>query len=336
MLRRKITSIIVGSIIGLMLLVLMSAQIKMNLPELISYIFQLLPFAFPFIVLYGGTVTLLSDYIAKRYDGHKRLLTAFLIHLGFGLLFGIIVPSNIDVSILGLHLDMFLIAATLVAISIWGIDELIRLKEFNNRFTLFTTGLILFIITIPFTVFVTLEEIKEKEFIERYTISRGQQFSGIEIVEEIQENQTAKIDHWKNQIMIGDITVLLKDNMLVQLEDSPIRIDWEGIDRYYGQLSIFRITDYNDKSEKFIVMMMSSEDDLSYTYYEINETGEVKEDAFHYEDRSHYETFLLNNSSLAISYTNYYGEGYHTPAFPVSTFISVILIGMNWPRRRVR
>ncbi|SES03220.1 hypothetical protein SAMN04487944_115129 [Gracilibacillus ureilyticus] len=87
----------------------------------------------PFILLYGVPVTFLSDFATKRLRGGKRTITAFFIHLCFGILFGFIFPMGIDFSLIGIKLNLASISAMITALFFWGIDELLRRKKVKSK-----------------------------------------------------------------------------------------------------------------------------------------------------------------------------------------------------------
>ncbi|MGP4042071.1 hypothetical protein ACTWP4_19515 [Gracilibacillus sp. D59] len=83
----------------------------------------------PIILLYGVPITFLSDYISKRFTGNVRALTAFIVHLSFGILFGLIAPMDGQFLLIGTEVNATTIFASITALFFWVIDELLRRKN---------------------------------------------------------------------------------------------------------------------------------------------------------------------------------------------------------------
>ncbi|UOQ46860.1 hypothetical protein MUN88_12230 [Gracilibacillus caseinilyticus] len=81
----------------------------------------------PIILVYGVPVTFLSDYLCKRFTENLRTLFAFLIHIFFGILFGLLFPmGTTQFSLLGVEINFATLFASITAIFFWMIDEVIR------------------------------------------------------------------------------------------------------------------------------------------------------------------------------------------------------------------
>jgi hypothetical protein len=89
----------------------------------------------PFILLYGVPVTFLSDYVSRRLKGTARTLTAFMVHLFFGILFGFIAPMDEHFSLFGIEIGIATIFASITALFFWIIDELLRRQKPKSRFS---------------------------------------------------------------------------------------------------------------------------------------------------------------------------------------------------------
>lgn len=77
--------------------------------------------AFPFILLIGMPVSILSDSLSKNIKGKQRYIEAFLIHITFGLIAGLVISFFFE--------HFFYVVVTLfAAIIFWAIDEFLRKK----------------------------------------------------------------------------------------------------------------------------------------------------------------------------------------------------------------
>ncbi|MBP1934476.1 hypothetical protein [Ammoniphilus resinae] len=77
--------------------------------------------AAPFILLIGLPVSILSDYLTKNLNGKQRYKKAFLIHIIFGLIIGLVLSFFFE--------HLFLVVITLTAaIVFWILDEILRKK----------------------------------------------------------------------------------------------------------------------------------------------------------------------------------------------------------------
>lgn len=77
--------------------------------------------AFPFILLIGMPVSILSDSLSKNIKGKQRYIEAFLIHITFGLIAGLVISFFFE--------HFFYVVVTLfAAIIFWAVDEFLRKK----------------------------------------------------------------------------------------------------------------------------------------------------------------------------------------------------------------
>ncbi|MBM7661036.1 hypothetical protein JOC85_001808 [Bacillus mesophilus] len=83
----------------------------------------------PLILLYGVPVTFLSDYVTKGLAGTARMLTACIVHLSFGILFGFVFRSDEQFLIFGIEVNVIIISASITALFFWVIDELFRSQK---------------------------------------------------------------------------------------------------------------------------------------------------------------------------------------------------------------
>ena len=77
--------------------------------------------AAPFILLIGLPVSFLSDYLTKNINAKQRYKKAFLIHIIFGLIIGLVLSFFFE--------HLVLVVITLIAALIfWIVDEILRKK----------------------------------------------------------------------------------------------------------------------------------------------------------------------------------------------------------------
>jgi hypothetical protein len=79
-------------------------------------------FSFPVMLVLGVPVSMLSDYIIKRYKGQFRLIFSFAIHTFFGISFGILLTFIGEV-------EVYFFASLLASVIFWVVDELLRIIQ---------------------------------------------------------------------------------------------------------------------------------------------------------------------------------------------------------------
>ncbi|MEN2767212.1 hypothetical protein [Ornithinibacillus xuwenensis] len=359
MYQRKIVSVCFGYIFGLtsaLVLVSLQNQGDFILWNSLGFILETIWLPSP-LLLYAIVATLLSDFITKNMIGKVRSLFAFLIHLVFGVLYGIFFPSNIFYHLFLVEINGSLFVALIVLIFFWIFDELIRFKKFTSKTLLFSSGTVLFFISIPYSTLTAMEFLKEKQLKHDYEILTH--FSSnpsltpiytigeftISIEEVIPKNRKPYFDQWENKVILGDLSVLVNDQEVATLYENPIRTEWEGLGRYYGQISFISLHDNSKDKELFIVMLKNTPEkistssakleDLAYSYYQFDETGMKVTESFKFTERNHYQTFLLRNSTLSpYGPLHYYGDINYSPVFLIQSLIGVILLIYNFPFRK--
>jgi hypothetical protein len=89
----------------------------------------------PTLLLYGVPVTFLSDYVSKEFTGNVRPLIALILHLCFGLLFGLIAPIDLELSFSGTEVNAAITSASITSFFFWVIDELLRVNSSNKKYS---------------------------------------------------------------------------------------------------------------------------------------------------------------------------------------------------------
>lgn len=166
---------------------------------------------------------------------------------------------------------------------------------------------------------------------------------------------------WQNQMGLGDIVVSLDGEEIERLPNHPIRIDEEGLNRYYGEVSYLHVNDLKKDTTHFIILVKNTieimtanqngdilgsapEDELTYTTYTLDQSGNMASETFRFNERDAFQTELLNYGGVAP-----YAFGYHTdlleaypslffPLFyPFFTFIvGLCLVIFFLPHRKKR
>lgn len=224
------------------------------------------------------------------------------------------------------------------------------------KWVLFIFGLILFLVSIPVGGKMIAELAHSAVMDSRYDIENVNQGfpatptdyqfknEAIVLVEELSDEEPY-VDPWDNQIGIGDIALEINGEEIDRLEGFPIRIHEEGLNRYWGEVT-FLTVEYNKTDETtFHVLMKKSRDliketpdksivgltpdeELLYTFYEIDADGNVAADNFKFTDRDALQTELLNKSYLYYHQLGYYTDawqGYPSLIFPfVYPFFTLI------------
>ncbi|MBM7573420.1 hypothetical protein [Aquibacillus albus] len=126
MIKRKVITVILATPISLMLIFGVFFGEWKNPLELVV-MSGMISFLVAIPVLgYGVPVTFLSDYVTKKLRGKLRSFTAFLIHIFFGSVFGLLFPMNSHFPVLDYNVDAAIISALIVSLFFWITDEVLR------------------------------------------------------------------------------------------------------------------------------------------------------------------------------------------------------------------
>ncbi|MDZ5712637.1 hypothetical protein [Jeotgalibacillus haloalkalitolerans] len=83
----------------------------------------------PFVLFYGMLVSLLSDILIGKFIHYPRMLSAFIFHLFFGVIFTFVIYLFHDTSFVQYWNEggeIVMIGAVLSALVFWFVDELLR------------------------------------------------------------------------------------------------------------------------------------------------------------------------------------------------------------------
>lgn len=102
-----------------------------------AYLFYAM-YAVPLVLIYGLPVSCLSDFLTKKISEVRRVLTAFLIHVSFGVAFTFIFTFVLEPDLYqsghffnDITLSFFW-GATLSSLLFWAVDEYIRCKQMDS------------------------------------------------------------------------------------------------------------------------------------------------------------------------------------------------------------
>ena len=170
----------------------------------------------------------------------------------------------------------------------------------------------------------------------------------VEIKETIIDEES-HIDPWSNKIGIADLSLKLDGKEIDSLKGYPIRVDEEGLNRYYGEIAYLSLTDKGNGTSQFIVLLKKTKelqkempngdivgwvqpDKLKYMLYAFDEDGHnLNQKSFNLSDRSALQTELLNVGAMVPHSIGYYTdawEGYPTLFFPLIFPFLTLLLGL--------
>ncbi|MGD6873032.1 hypothetical protein ACQCU1_12715 [Sutcliffiella horikoshii] len=240
----------------------------------------------------------------------------------------------------------------------------------NKKLIYFFIGTVLFFISLPISTKMIMEIIHNQKMNEEYKITNLNEgypptdstynFNDhtIEIEEKI-KNEGGYIDPRNNRIAIADLNLIIDGKEIDTLEDYPLRVEAEGLNRYHGDIAYLKVEDLKNEKTQFIVLLkktklitqeeqheslMVSLENLDYSLYAIDEHGVLDQESFNATERDALQTELLNAGVLVP-----YAIGYHTNAlqeypslfFPILYPFATLVIGLIFmifffPLRRER
>ncbi|MEK9198236.1 hypothetical protein ACH0B5_13650 [Ureibacillus sp. 179-F W5.1 NHS] len=239
-----------------------------------------------------------------------------------------------------------------------------------KRLMLFLLGLILFLTSLPIGSKMIMELIHNQRMVGLYTITNVSKgfpptdttfyFNDhtVEIEETIKESKSY-IDPYKFKIGIADLSVKVDGKVIDTLKEYPIRIEEEGLNRYYGELAYLTLEDKKKDKTQFIVLLKKtrelkkempngdivgsvSDEKLMYSLYALDEGGSLSHDSFSFTKRNALQTELLNAGNVGPHTVGYYTdawEGIPTLFFPfifpfLTLIVGFILLFFFFPYRK--
>jgi hypothetical protein len=232
-------------------------------------------------------------------------------------------------------------------------------RKLKKRLTLFIIGLLLFVPSAPNTTLMVIELFHSKKMNDRYDIvnvSKGYPpsptnyfFEGnvIELTEEITELYS-HTDPWDYRISLADLSLGLNGERLDVLRNHPIRGEEEGLNRYYGEVAFFIVTDHKVDETKFVALLKRTKElqkekpngdlvgwvpveKLQYKLYAIDQGGNVESESFSFNERNPLQTELMNAGVVTPYALGYYTndwKAYPSYFFPWSFPFLTLIIGL--------
>ena len=182
----------------------------------------------------------------------------------------------------------------------------------------------------------------------------------VEIKETI-EDEERYIDPWSNKIAIADLSLKVDGTEIDTLKNYPIRVEAEGLNRYYGEIAYLTLEDKKSDKTQFIILLKKTRElekempngdivggvppeKLKYKLYTLDENGTLKNKAFSFSERDALQTELLNAGAVVPYSIGYYTdawEGYPSIFFPLifpfgTLVVGLILILVYLPIRKVK
>lgn len=230
----------------------------------------------------------------------------------------------------------------------------------------FILGLLLFLSSLPLTSLMLVELVHDKRMDMRYKIEDVSQgypptpskyvyHENLITIEETLNEKEGFTDAWENEMEFADLVLKVNGNRIDRLTAYPVRKYEEGLNRYFGDIAYFLVNDKKKNTNSFIVVLkrtkemisakpngdlvgMGPEEELMYTYYKVNTSGEVERKNFDYVTRDGFETKLLTKGYLASTAVGYYTNVWHgfpSIFFPfLYPFFTVLLGGILIVRYR--
>lgn len=239
-----------------------------------------------------------------------------------------------------------------------------------KRLMLFLVGVILFLTSLPLGSKMIMELIHNQRMDGLYTVTNVNEgfpptastfyFNDhiVEIKETIKERESYK-DPWENIIGIADLSLKIDGKVIDTLNDYPIRVEAEGLNRYFGELAYITLEDKKNDKTQFIVLLKKTreyekempngdivgwvpDEKLKFSLYALDENGKLSDNSFSFSKRDALQTELLNAGNLGPHRVGYYTdawEGIPTIFFPfifpiVTLIVGFILLFVFFPFRK--
>ena len=101
----------------------------------------------------------------------------------------------------------------------------------------------------------------------------------VEIKETIKDEESYIKNPWSNKIGIADLSLKLDGEEIDTLKGYPIRLEEEGLNRYYGEIAYLILEDKINVKTQFIILLKKTEKitrDAKRRYSWLGTFGEIK------------------------------------------------------------
>jgi hypothetical protein len=242
----------------------------------------------------------------------------------------------------------------------------------KKRVGFFLIGMSIFLISLPLSTQMTMELFHNQKMNKQFkitTVSEGEPPTDssfvfedhvIEIKESLKD-EVSYIDPWKNMIMTADLSLIIDDKEIDSLNNHPVRVGQEGLNRYYGEIAYLILEDKKKDEKQFILLLKKTREmqkempngdivggvpteKLKYTLHSLDEKGKLTNETFSFNNRDALQTKLLNAGAVVPYTIGYYTdawEGYPTIfspyIFPFFTLLVGVIMMLTFsPLRKVR
>jgi hypothetical protein len=245
-------------------------------------------------------------------------------------------------------------------------------KRLIKKIVFCLIGTILLLTSLPISTKMVMELIHNQKMSQEYKITNVSEgfpptestFNFKDHIVEIKEtikDEESYIDPWSNKIAIADLSLKVDGTEIDTLKNYPIRIEAEGLNRYYGEIAYLTLEDKKNDKTQFIILLKKTRElekempngdivgsvppeKLKYKLYTLDEKGTLKNKSFSFSERDALQTELLNAGMVVPYSIGYYTdvwEGYHTIFFPLifpfgTLVVGFILILVYLPIRKVK
>lgn len=242
----------------------------------------------------------------------------------------------------------------------------------KKRLVFFLVGAVIFLISLPISTKMVMELIHNQKMNVLYKITNVSEgfpptestfnFKGhIVKIKETIKDESSYIDPWSNKIVNADLSLKLDGEEIDTLKDYPIRVEEEGLNRYYGKIAYLILVDKKVDKTQFVILLKKTRElekklpngdivgwvppeKLKYTLYILDDEGNLKNKSFSFSERDALQTELLNAGVVIPYRIGYYTdawEGYPSIFFPfifpfLTLMVGFLLIIVFFPIRKVK
>jgi hypothetical protein len=233
--------------------------------------------------------------------------------------------------------------------------------DLKKRIIFFLLGTILLLTSLPLSTKMTMELNHKQKMNSKYRISNIlDAYSGMTTpestfnfkgqiveIEEAVKDVDLYIDPWSNKIGIADLTLKINGNEIDTLKDHPIRVEEEGLNRYFGEIAYLTLEDRKNGKTQFVALLKKTREmqkempngdivggvapeKLTYIVYTLDEEGTLNSQSFGFSERNAIQTELLNAGVIGPYRLGYYTnawEGYPSLFFPFVFPFGTLAVG---------
>ncbi|MFJ9462693.1 hypothetical protein [Viridibacillus arvi] len=136
----------------------------------------------------------------------------------------------------------------------------------KKRLVFFLVGAVIFLISLPISTKMVMELIHNQKMNELYKITNVSEgfpptestfnFKGhMVMIKETIKDESSYMDPWSNKIVVADLSLKLDGEEIDCLQDYPIRVEEEGLNRYYGEIAYLILVDKKVDKTQFVILL---------------------------------------------------------------------------------